>query len=226
MIRAVVFDLWNTLVRSQAGSPFRRIQPLLRPEQAHLVDEFMWDSMRVPYPSCDAFLERWREAMGLDPIQTRAIRQVFLEASQDAELFPETLEALDQTRSLARVALLSNTQSFDMGLLEDLGLTSRLRVQVLSAAIGKLKPAPEAFEAARRRLGLFPGDLVMVGDSWRDDVGGALQAGWSVIWINREGIPRPEVEPDAELVELPDLERVPEVIRRLQEGARCATCLG
>ena len=38
MIRAVVFDLWNTLVRSQKGSPFRRIQGLLHPAQAPVVD--------------------------------------------------------------------------------------------------------------------------------------------------------------------------------------------
>ena len=74
-------------------------------------------------------------------------------------------------------------------------------------------------------MGLFPGDLVMVGDSWRDDVEGALNAGWTAIWINHEGLPRPAVDPGAELVELPNLQRVPEVIERLQAGARCSTCL-
>ena len=36
MIRAVVFDLWNTLLFSPAGSPFQRLKGLLRPDQASL----------------------------------------------------------------------------------------------------------------------------------------------------------------------------------------------
>lgn len=226
MIRAVVFDLWNTLVRSQKGSPFRRIQGLLDPAQKAKADEFMWDSMRRPYPDCRAFLDTWREAMSLDADQLRAIESVFLDAAQDAELFPETLDTLDRTRVLARTALLSNTQGFDMEMLDALGIAERLKTRVLSADLGRLKPDPAAFAAVQARMGLFPGNLVMVGDSWRDDVQGALGAGWTTIWINRAGVPRPEVDPDAELLELPDLRLVPEVIERLQAGARCSTCLG
>lgn len=226
MIRCVVFDLWNTLVKSQKGSPFRRIQGLLDPAQQRKADAFMWDSMRRPYPDSRAFLAGWREAMGLDMDQLRAIQAVFTDASQDAELFPETLEVLDRTRALARTALLSNTQAFDMELLDRLGIAARLKTRLLSAELGALKPEPAAFAAVQARTGLFPGNLVMVGDSWRDDVAGALGAGWTAIWINREGLPRPESAADAELVELPDLRRVPEVIANLQAGARCATCLG
>lgn len=226
MIRAVVFDLWNTLVRSQQGSPFRRIQPLIRAEQAAHLDAFMWDSMLRPYPDCASFIEAWREALALDEAQVAALRGVFAEAASDAELFPEALEALERTQALARTALLSNTQSFDMGLLTDLGLADRLRLRFLSAEIGALKPDPTAFEAVQRRLNLFPGEIVMVGDSWRDDITGALEAGWTAVWVNREGAPRPEVPAEAEVVEVRDLRPVPDLVRRLQEGARCSTCLG
>lgn len=226
MIRAVVFDLWNTLVRSQKGSPFRRIQGLLHPAQAPVVDAFMWDSMRRPYTDSGAFLEAWRTTLHFDREQLAAIQAAFQEAAEDAELFPETLEALDRTRALARTALLSNTQAFDMEFLDRFGITARLRTRLLSAEIGCLKPDPAAFAAVQTRMGLFPGNLVMVGDSWRDDVEGALAAGWTAIWINRGGLPRPEIDPAADFIELPDLHRVPEVIERLQAGARCATCLG
>lgn len=226
MIRAVVFDLWNTLVRSQDGSPFRRIQPLVRPDQAPRMDEFMWDSMLRPFPDCGSFLAAWREELSLDEAQVEALRRVFSAAASDAELFPESLEVLDATRSLARTALLSNTQAFDMGLLEDLGLTGRLRPRVLSAELGLLKPDPRAFLAVQERLGLFPGEIAMVGDSWRDDVAGSLAAGWTAIWVNREGAPMPVPEPEGEVVAVPDLRPVPGIIRRLQEGARCSTCLG
>jgi len=226
MIRGVVFDLWNTLIRSQKGSPFRRIQALLQPAQMAQADAFMWDSMRSVFPDSACFLERWRVPMNLDGGQFASIQAAFREAGQDAELFPESPDVLAQTRALARIALLSNTQSFDMELLEHLGITEHIRTRVLSTEIGCLKPEAGAFEAIQGRMGLFPGNLVMVGDSWSDDVQGALEAGWTAIWINRSSAPVPAVDPEAPLVVLPDLQRVPEVIAQLQAGARCSTCLG
>ena len=152
--------------------------------------------------------------------------RAFATADAEAELFPETLAALEQTRELGRLALLSNTQRFDMGLLDRLGLAAHFRVKGLSAELGALKPEPEAFERMQQKLGLFPGNLVMVGDSWKDDVEGALAAGWTAIWVNREGKPRPEHDPEAELVEVSALDQVPVVVARLQAGMRCSTCLG
>jgi len=152
---------------------------------------------------------------------------VFQRAGDDAAWFPEAEAAVQETRKLARVGLLSNTQSFDMAFLDRLGLARAVPTRCLSALTGHLKPEPEAFEDMQRRLGLFPGEIAMVGDSWRDDVTGALQAGWTAIWVNREGRPRPEaMDPEAEFVEVRDLSQVPGVIRSLQEGSRCSTCLG
>jgi putative hydrolase of the HAD superfamily len=113
-----------------------------------------------------------------------------------------------------------------MAFLERLGLTSLIPNRFLSAETGVLKPDVKAFEIVQKRLNLFPGQLAMVGDSWGDDIAGAMEAGWTAIWVNREGRPRPDHDPDAELVEVSSLAQVPEVIENLQAGARCSTCLG
>ncbi len=226
MIRAVVFDLWNTLAHSQGGSPFQQAKALLRPEQLGDFAAFQRDAMTRPYLSRESFFAAWRERLGLDDAQEAALSVAFAKAESQAELFPEAAAALVATRAHARVALLSNTQRFDLGLLERLGLTEAISIRGLSADLGAVKPEPEAFEALAKRLGLFPGNLVMVGDSWNDDIEGALAAGWTAIWINRHGRTRPAHDPDAELVELPDLSQVAEVVERLQAGYRCSTCLG
>lgn len=226
MIRAVVFDLWNTLVHSPGGSPFKRAQAALRPEQLEAFPQVVADAMRHPYDDGMAFLDAWRPRLSLDSAQIQAMAAAFATADQEARVFPETFDALARTRQLGRVALLSNTQTFDLGLLDRLDLRATFRVLGLSAELGHLKPEPAAFEAMQRKLSLFPGNLAMVGDSWSDDIEGALQAGWTAIWVNRTGRPRPDHDPEAELVEVPDLSRVPEVIARLQAGARCSTCLG
>ena len=226
MIRAVVFDLWNTLVFSPAGSPFQRLKDLLRPDQEPLFAALVRDGMVRPYPSVRAFLEAWRGPASLDDAQMDAMAQAFLEAGGQAECFAGAPEAVGAVRELARVALLSNTQTFGLELLDRLGLSERIRTRMLSAEMGALKPEPAAFEAVERRLGLFPGNLAMVGDSWTDDVQGALTAGWTAIWMNREAKPRPEHDPDAPLYEVRSLDRVPELIQGLQDGMRCPTCFG
>ncbi len=226
MIRAVVFDLWNTLVFSPAGSPFQRLKELLRPEQAQPFAALVRDGMVRPYPSVRTFLEAWREPVGLDEAQMDAMAQAFLEAGSQAECFPGSPEAVGAVRDLARVALLSNTQTFGLELLERLGIAERIRTRILSAEIGALKPEPGAFESVQRKLGLFPGNLVMVGDSWTDDVEGAVAAGWTAIWVNRAAKPRPAHDPDAPIYEVRSLDRLPELIQGLQDGLRCPTCLG
>jgi HAD superfamily hydrolase (TIGR01549 family) len=226
MIRAVVFDLWNTLVFSPAGSPFQRLKELLRPEQEGLSAALTRDGMIRPYPSVHAFLEAWQKKANLDPTQMAAMALAFQEAGTQAECFPGSPEVVGAVRELARVALLSNTQTFGLELLDRLGISERIRTCMLSAEIGALKPEVAAFEAAQRKLGLFPGNLAMVGDSWADDVQGALNAGWTAIWVNREGKPRPPHDPEAPVYEVRCLDRLPELIQGLQDGQRCPTCLG
>ncbi len=226
MIRAVVFDLWNTLVFSPAGSPFQRMKELLRPEQLATYPALVRDGMIRPYGSVEAFLEAWRAPAGLDDQQVAAMAAAFQEAGGQAQCFAGSAEAVGAVRDLARVAMLSNTQNFGLELLDRLGIQERIRTRLLSAEIGALKPEPAAFEAVERRLGLFPGNLAMVGDSWTDDVLGALEAGWTAIWVNREAKPRPPHHPESPVYEVRSLDRVPELIQGLQEGMRCPTCLG
>jgi len=226
MIRAVVFDLWNTLVHSRGGDPFQHLHELMTEAQRVHLPTLKRDAMERTHVSAEAFLERWKPCMEMTGPQRAAMAGVFQAAASDAECFPEVLESVARTRQLARLGLLSNTQSFDMEFLERLGLTSLIANRFLSAQTGFLKPEPQAFELVQKRLGLFPGQLAMVGDSWHDDVLGALRAGWIAVWVNREGLPRPDHDPEADLVEVSSLAQVPAVIENLQAGARCSTCLG
>jgi putative hydrolase of the HAD superfamily len=226
MIRAVVFDLWNTLVHSGHGDPYIHLRELLTEAQREHFLDLKRDAMVQPHPDSATFLERWRYTLDLSEPQFQAMSRIFQTADADAECYPEVMAALMQTRRLARMALLSNTQTFDMGFLERLELDTLLPARFLSAEVGCLKPDLAAFEGVQRRLGLFPGELAMVGDSWHDDVLGAHRAGWTAIWVNRKGAPRPPLDPEADLVEVRDLSQVPTAIENLQAGARCATCLG
>ena len=226
MVRAVVFDFWNTLVHSRGGDPSRRLHALMTEIQQPFFSQFKREAMDRPHANAQALLECWRPRIELSEDQMTAMAGVFRDAVEGVECFPEALKALRETRNLARVALLSNIQSFESDLLEQLEFTPLIPNRFLSFETGLVKPELDAFQAVQKKLSLFPGQIVMVGDSWNDDVQGALNAGWTVLWLNREGMPRPEHDPDAELIEIADLAAVPAVVERLQAGARCSTCLG
>ena len=75
------------------------------------------------------------------------------------------------------VGLVSNTNR-DLGeVLDVFALRELVDGAVTSAQVGLFKPAPEIFAAALACVGAAAGETVMVGDSYRDDVEGALAAG-------------------------------------------------
>ncbi len=57
----------------------------------------------------------------------------------------------------------------------------------VSGDCGAAKPDPAVFRYAQEKLGLEAADLIFVGDSYENDVIGAKNSGWSVIWVNRRG---------------------------------------
>jgi hypothetical protein len=50
--------------------------------------------------------------------------------------------------------------------------------------LGSRKPQPAFFAGICEHLGTNPSQMLMVGDIWKVDVAGALQAGWNAAWYN------------------------------------------
>lgn len=59
----------------------------------------------------------------------------------------------------------------------------RSRAVVISEEVGFLKPDPRLFLHAERAAGVVGGVILYVGDSFRSDVLGALNAGWKAAWF-------------------------------------------
>jgi HAD superfamily hydrolase (TIGR01549 family) len=85
------------------------------------------------------------------------------------------------------VGLVSNTNRDLDGVLDAFELRPLVDGAVTSAQVGLFKPAPEIFAAALTCVGAAACDTVMVGDSYRDDVEGALAAGLAAVLLDRGG---------------------------------------
>ena len=58
------------------------------------------------------------------------------------------------------------------------------------------KPDIELFRMLEKHLDLDPSDLWMIGDSYKHDIKGALDAGWHALWIDRRSLGPQEKSPD------------------------------
>lgn len=138
-----------------------------------------------------------------------------------AALVPEAEEALRALAGRHRLAIVTNLDAVTArALWSRLGLYKFIRESdIFVAANGLRKPQKRLFRAAAEKLGA-PGErCVMVGDSYRRDVAGALRAGWHAVWIGgkkrrpRTGAPRSaagaRLSVVSSLKELPALFRSP-----------------
>jgi 2-haloacid dehalogenase len=123
---------------------------------------------------------------------------------------PEVAGALDRLRAGGRrlAALTNSTEKVARAQLEHAGIIDRFEVVLSADAVRRLKPAPEPYRMAADRLGVGPGEVLLVAaHAW--DVAGALRAGCQAAFVARPGkVPDPLVEPPdlvvADLDELAD----------------------
>lgn len=105
-------------------------------------------------------------------------------------LYPETLPVLQRLRRDGYiVGVISNWDSRLTGILEGLGLMDQLHHVTISAVVGWEKPHRAVFDHAVNAVSVSPGRALHIGDSLREDVQGAAQAGLQPLWIQRQEAP-------------------------------------
>lgn len=104
----------------------------------------------------------------------------------------ELLTELNKTYSLGIVT--NGTSSWQHDKIESLGIRSLFAKEaiLISEEAGYEKPAPEIFLKALACFKAKPEEVIFVGDSWKNDVEGPMQAGMKAIWLNKKGEAVPE----------------------------------
>jgi HAD superfamily hydrolase (TIGR01549 family) len=151
----------------------------------------------------DARRERFRRvflALGvtLDPREVdgvaTAYRTGYLAARRPIEGAADLLGAV---RPHARIGIVTNNLLDEQReKLEFCGLAPFVDALVVSDDVGVSKPERGIFDIALRRLGVAAGDAVMVGDSWANDIAGAVNAGIRAVWFNPARTPKPATPAD------------------------------
>lgn len=210
MIKAVFFDLYNTLVgfdppREETQAKILKElgvevtpQSLLRPIMA--ADEFIsQECARYPLGkrSKEETVELYTGYQGtiLKEVGIEAswelitgILKKWLKADYKMVLFDDVVPTLTQLKERGLIlGLISNVDRDITPLYQGLGLADWLTVAVTSQDVGFNKPDPQIFRAALRKAKLRPIEALYVGDQHQIDVAGANSAGMLGILLDRNG---------------------------------------
>ncbi len=230
MIKAVTFDLWNTLIsyKDYASLRIAYLATLLDKEKLG----FDREVVRQAYTSVQDYwrlnpLKEHRFVPAKDRVEM-ILDKLGAEVGQDVKsaivrYFEEIL--LEDPPGLhdgAKLTLESLYGKYPIGLISDSGLTPggvlrralKLRgilrffhFTIFSDEAGYNKPNPIIFKQALKLLGVQPKEIIHVGDLPETDIAGAKGMGMLTVWINRdEEVPLDKSFcPDYQIDQLPEL---------------------
>ena len=220
MIRAVLFDLDDTLVDHQYASraalagvrerftalQTRDLDELLR-ENQRILDSMHHEVALGKRDIADARIERYRRLFAY-------VGQDVTRAGAAAELHRRTyhanrrcvegaLELVMHLKPRLRIAVVTNnTVAEQSEKLATFGFAPYVDALVTSEEIGAAKPDARIFRAALERVACDPHEAVMIGDAWVHDIVGATSAGIRALWLNRHGLAHPDPATAMQIVAL------------------------
>ena len=186
--RAVIFDLWDTLVDWPAGDwaalkgRFAQRLGIDRGRFDALWEETYW--RRQTGPLRDAFAAMGAPADSLEDLAD--LRLGFTRAGLVPR--PGALETLEELRRRRyRLGLISVCSEDVPAVWNETPFGAMFDAAVFSATCGLRKPDPEIYLLACGQLEVEPREAVFVGDGANDELAGAERVGMRAVLIHRPG---------------------------------------
>jgi len=107
--------------------------------------------------------------------------------------------------------LTNGGRGWQLDKLEAIGLHQAFTKEYMfiSEDIGYSKPSPEIYHHVLSRASLPPDQVLIVGDSWTNDVIAPIQQGLRAIWLNKKNIQTPDAPKESQpLAVITDLEEL------------------
>ncbi|MEZ0394631.1 MAG: HAD family hydrolase [Desulfurococcaceae archaeon] len=202
----ISMDIWGTILDLEAVTEemAQGLSRLLGKDEGtvertiHAVREKLKRLRRVGAIGAGEMVSRGLEELGreleIDVGALRSAVEKVFEAEVDVSrlVFNDVSEALDILHARGhRLGVLGNVLlwpgAYTRTLLERAGLSKYFEFMLFADEIGFQKPEREAFIKFCERAGVAPEDVVHVGDSVAEDVGGPLSVGMKAVLIDRRG---------------------------------------
>jgi len=232
MIKAIVFDLWRTLI--PATIDFVHLAALIKEENVSVpefVERYEKAVQLKKYKNFEELRKDFFDAFSEEPneLLEQEIYEVYTNRFDKIRFFPETEKVLRKLKAEGyKLGLLSNTESLKAKELEDrLHFKDFFDEIVYSFEINAIKPDPKAFSAILKKLKVKPEEALMVGDSLRSDILGAQGVGMHNCLVNRLGkvLDSAKAKPEFEVKSLDEVFRALGVLNAQSKGTHKAKSL-
>jgi putative hydrolase of the HAD superfamily len=187
-MRAVIFDLWDTLALWPSGA----FDDVKRELSRHIDDvEHVWATTykeRQVGPIAEYF-----RGLGLDDTAVAECVRIRSDFTREALVpRPGAIETLDelQRRGFKR-GVISVCSSDVEELWDETELAGHVDDVVLSCAVGLSKPDPRIYELACSRLDVRADECLFVGDGANDELAGAQRVGMQAVCVLPPGREEP-----------------------------------
>jgi HAD superfamily hydrolase (TIGR01509 family) len=186
MIRAVLFDLYETLVTERDTTPLRASRLGERLGLDAVAYHKLWKTQRPrvirgQVSFADALAQIGRQlGHELDPVVVRGLcdDRVREKSPLFERISPEALASIRQLHDTGvKLAVVSNGFAEDVHAWPACMAAPWFDAAVFSCELGVAKPEPRIYLEATRRLQVEPSDALYVGDGGDDELLGAQQAG-------------------------------------------------
>lgn len=220
-IQAVIFDLDDTLLddtaSTQAGLRALLAAHQLEPgdfgavcqRHTQLIEEIaprLYQGEITPDQARELRFARLLGELGAVDVDGKTANLLYREAYRtNWQTCPGALDLVQHLQSQGfKLALLTNyVREVQMEKIVQFGLEPYFEAMLFACELPAPKPDARAFLAACAALSVAPAQTLMVGDSLKNDVRGALNAGLQAVWFNRHAPDQAGVPSIHTLVELP-----------------------
>jgi putative hydrolase of the HAD superfamily len=213
--RAVIFDLWQTLVPWDQEESTRfntEVAEAIGVEPERYLEVWLTGHhlpSRNNGPAADHFRALFGE-LGVDADVEQVLEMRRARARRVLVPRPDALPTLDELRRRGHLLGMISVCTQDVPQVwDETPLGGKFDATVFSCDVGVSKPDPRIYEIVCERLGVEPADCLFVGDGANDELPGAERAGMTAVQLRAPG---ETLTPDGEAWQGASIEHLAEVV--------------
>ncbi|MFC1572180.1 HAD family hydrolase [Candidatus Eisenbacteria bacterium] len=184
-LKAVIFDLFHTLITLDSAPPGTSTPEILGVDPAVWTHKVIEESphhalgaVRDPYESVRMIAHAIDPSISDDKIRAAVEKRPIRFRAALLDIRPEILAGVARLKQTSlKIGLISNAGLDEVEAWDDSPLAPYFDATLVSCHEGIMKPDPEIYLRAAKRLGVEPGDCLFVGDGGSSEHKGARRAG-------------------------------------------------
>lgn len=211
MIKAILFDLDNTLIDRQRAFKemlYRTFSKYYNDDK--YIEVLVNDMLEFDKSGAVERIEAFTKLINKYQIKEFTAEELSLNWSKESGnvvyLFDDVLDTLKMLKNKYKLAIVTNgNYASQKRKLDNVNLYGLLDYCLISDEIGIRKPDPRIFKYACEKLNLKESECLYVGDSYSRDIVGALNAGLDAIYVSRNNQIHEDVKTIYQIKELADI---------------------